>query len=426
MSEVKIAVVGLGYVGLPLAVNLAKHFNILGFDIDQNRLSELRQHLDKSEQISQANLAEAKRLTFSHELEKLKGCNFYILAIPTPVNKMNMPDLNPLISATKTVGKALKKGDIVVYESTVYPGATEEVCLPVLEEISGLKNMKDFKLGYSPERINPGDTEHVLEKVIKIVSAQDKESLEKVCAVYSKIVKAGLHQVSCIKAAEAAKVLENTQRDLNIALMNEIALIFDRIGIDTKEVIEAAGTKWNFMKFTPGLVGGHCIGVDPYYLTYKAQELNYVPEVILAGRRINDSMGKFVAEKTIKELIKSGHSIANSLITVLGLSYKENCTDIRNSKTFDIINEFEDYKINFQLHDPIALENEEVHFKIERKLDGLKMAEAVIVTVPHKIYLSDLEQNLNKVLKKGGIFIDVKGSFNRQKIAELGYVYWRL
>lgn len=426
MNEFKIAVVGLGYVGLPLAVNLAKYYDILGFDIDIPRLNDLKNFNDKSEQISVEILKEATRLTFSYSVEQLKSCNVYILAIPTPVNKMNMPDLSLLTSATEMIGRVLKKGDIVVYESTVYPGVTEEVCLPVLEKISGLKNMKDFKLGYSPERINPGDNEHALEKVIKIVSAQDDESLEKISSIYSKIVKAGIHKVSCIRAAEAAKVLENTQRDLNIALMNEIALIFDRMGIDTKEVIEAAATKWNFMKFTPGLVGGHCIGVDPYYLTFKAQELNYFPEVILAGRRINDLMGKFVAEKTIKELIKSGHSLANSLITVLGLSYKENCTDIRNSKTFDIINEFEDYKINFQIHDPIALENHEVGFKIERKLENLKKSEAIIVTVPHKIYLSTLLIHLKDILKPGGVFIDVKGSFKKDQIKELGFIYWRL
>lgn len=424
--EFKIAVVGLGYVGLPLAVNLSKYFDILGFDIDQNRISELKNHDDKSGQISAAILKDSTRLNYAYEKDKLMTCNFFILAIPTPVNKMNLPDLGPLISATKMVGEVLKKGDIVVYESTVYPGATEEVCLPVLEKISGLKNIQDFKIGYSPERINPGDNEHVLEKVIKIVSAQDAESLEKISAVYSKIVKAGLHKVSSIKVAEAAKVLENTQRDLNIALMNEIALIFDRMGIDTKEVIEAAGTKWNFMKFTPGLVGGHCIGVDPYYLTYKAQELNYFPEVILAGRRINDSMGKFVAEKTIKELIRSGHTIANSLITIFGLSYKENCTDIRNSKTFDIINEFNDYKINIQLQDPLALESHEIPVNIIRDFTNLKIAEAIIITVPHSIYATEIMNNLKTILKKGGVFIDVKGTFNREKIQELGYIYWRL
>jgi len=355
-----ISVVGLGYVGLPVAVAFGKVRRTIGFDINRTRIEELRDGFDRTDEVTPEELAAADIL-FTDRIEDLKGANFHIVAVPTPIDEANQPDLRLMCRASETVAAALKPGDIVVYESTVYPGVTEEECLPILERISGLKGGVDFKVGYSPERINPGDKEHTFTKILKVVSGQDAETLEVVADVYSSVVTAGVFRASSIKVAEAAKVIENTQRDLNIALMNELALIFDRMGIDTGEVLAAAGSKWNFLKFSPGLVGGHCIGVDPYYLTHKAEKLGYIPQVILAGRRINDGMGKFVAQRAVKEIIKAGHPVLGSVVTVLGLTFKENCPDLRNSKVIDIVKELQDYGMEVQVCDPLADHEEALH-----------------------------------------------------------------
>src|SRR5699024_59903 len=341
----KIAVVGLGYVGLPVAVAFGKQQKVVGFDINKTRINELKNGYDRTNEVNDEDLKKSN-IKFTNEPEELSKADFIIVAVPTPINKNNQPDLTPLIKASETVGKALTQDTIVVYESTVYPGATEEDCVPVLEKFSGLTNGSDFFVGYSPERINPGDKVHTLETITKVVSGQTPEVLEVVAEVYSMVVKAGVHKASSIKVAEAAKVIENTQRDVNIALMNEIAIIFDKVGIDTSEVLDASGTKWNFLNFKPGLVGGHCIGVDPYYLTHKAQELGHHPEVILAGRRINDNMSKYVASNIIKELLKKGIEVQGMTINLLGLTFKENCPDLRNTKVIDIVRELEDYGMN--------------------------------------------------------------------------------
>ena len=355
-----VSVVGLGYVGLPVAVAFGKIRKTIGFDINQVRIKELQAGHDRTGEVDAADLAGAN-IIFTAEIEELKQADFHIVAVPTPVDDANQPDLSLMLKASETVGKALKRGDIVVYESTVYPGVTEDECVPVLERVSGLSCGADFKVGYSPERINPGDKEHTFTKIKKVVSGQDAESLEIVAQVYESVVTAGVHRAASIKVAEAAKVIENTQRDLNIALMNELAIIFDRMGIDTGDVLEAAGTKWNFLKFRPGLVGGHCIGVDPYYLTHKAEKIGYIPQVILAGRRINDSVGKYVAQKAVKEMIQAGHYIRGCYVTVLGLTFKEDCPDLRNSKVIDIIRELQEYGINVQVHDPLADTDEAAH-----------------------------------------------------------------
>ena len=390
MTEQKriVSVVGLGYVGLPVAVAFGKVGKTIGFDINDKRIAELKAGYDCTGEVTAAELTECDIL-FTNRIEDLRLADFHIVAVPTPVDDANQPDLSLLLRASETVGKALKKGDIIVYESTVYPGVTEEECAPVLELISGLKCGVDFKLGYSPERINPGDKEHTFTKIKKVVSGQDAATLDVVARVYESVVTAGVHRAASIKVAEAAKVIENTQRDLNIALMNELALIFDRMGIDTNDVLTAAGTKWNFLKFKPGLVGGHCIGVDPYYLTHKAEKIGYIPQVILAGRRINDGMGKFIAQRTIKEMIHDGHHILGSTVTVLGITFKENCPDIRNSKVIDVIRELQDYGINVQVNDPLA---DPVEVKHEYGIDlvsfeELVSAAAVVVAVAHQHYL---------------------------------------
>ena len=349
----KISVIGLGYVGLPVAVAFGKKNRTIGFDVNAERIRELQEGHDRTGEVSSEELAKTD-LAFTNSIDELRKADFHIIAVPTPVDDAKRPDLSILLKASETVAKALKKGDIVVYESTVYPGATEEDCVPVLERVSGLTFGSDFTVGYSPERINPGDKEHTFTKIMKVVSGSDSATLEIVASVYESVVTAGVHRAASIKVAEAAKVIENTQRDLNIALMNELALIFDRLGIDTLDVLEAAGTKWNFLPFRPGLVGGHCIGVDPYYLTHKAEKIGYIPQVILAGRRINDDVGKFIAQRTIREMIHAGQNILGATVTVLGLTFKENCPDIRNSKVIDIIRELQDYGINVQVHDPLA------------------------------------------------------------------------
>ncbi|MDE2346131.1 MAG: nucleotide sugar dehydrogenase, partial [Gammaproteobacteria bacterium] len=349
----RIAVIGLGYVGLPVAVAFGKHSRVIGFDINEQRLKELRNSHDRTGEVATAELS-AAQILYTSDINDLRQADFLIIAVPTPVDEANKPDLGPVLRASASVGKALKRGDIVVYESTVYPGATEEDCAPLLEQQSGLKCGRDFFLGYSPERINPGDKQHTFTKIKKVVSGQTPEVLEIVAEVYGSVIEAGVHKASSIKVAEAAKVIENTQRDLNIALMNELALIFDRMGIDTQAVLEAAGTKWNFMPFKPGLVGGHCIGVDPYYLTHKAEKIGYIPQVILSGRRINDSMGRYIAQRTVKEMVRSGHAVLGATITVLGLTFKEDCPDLRNSGVVNILQELQEFGVRLQVSDPLA------------------------------------------------------------------------
>jgi len=423
-----VAVVGLGYVGLPLAAAFGKKFETIGFDLSAEKVENYRRHVDPTGEVSGEELRAATRLTVTTDPAKLAAADIVVVAVPTPVDGVRQPDFGPLVGASATVGKHMKKSATVVYESTVYPGATEEVCIPVLERNSGLTWLKDFNVGYSPERINPGDKEHRLETIVKVVSGDTAETLEKVAGLYSAIVGAGVYRASSIKVAEAAKVIENTQRDLNIALVNELAIIFNRIGIDTLEVLEAAGTKWNFLPFRPGLVGGHCIGVDPYYLTHKAEMLGYHPEVILAGRRINDGMGKFIAEQTIKQMIRNGHAVRDAKINVLGLSFKENVPDLRNSHVIDVINELRTYGVQVFVHDPVADPAEARH---EYGLDlvsweALPRADAMVVAVAHRQFRSMGEELLARKIAKGGCFIDVKSHFNPSALRAAGVNVWRL
>lgn len=422
-----VSVVGLGYVGLPVAVAFGKVRRTIGFDINRIRISELRESFDRTGEVAREDLQSADIL-FTDTFEELATADFHIVAVPTPVDEANQPDLTLMFKASESVGKALKVGDIVVYESTVYPGVTEELCVPILERVSGLRNGRDFTVGYSPERINPGDKEHTFTKIRKVVSGQDAETLEIVAKVYESVVTAGVHRATSIKVAEAAKVIENTQRDLNIALMNELALIFDRIGIDTNEVLEAAGTKWNFLKFKPGLVGGHCIGVDPYYLTHMAEKIGYIPQVILAGRRINDGMGKFIAQRAVKEMINAGHNILGCTVTVLGLTFKEDCPDLRNSKVIDIIHELEDYGINIQVHDPLADPAEAEHeYGVKLvSLDSLKPAAATVAAVPHKLYREWSPQEVARLMGEHPVLIDVKGIYDQRAMTAEGIRVWRL
>jgi UDP-N-acetyl-D-glucosamine/UDP-N-acetyl-D-galactosamine dehydrogenase len=422
-----ISVVGLGYVGLPVAVAFGKSARTIGFDINSGRIEELKSGYDRTGEVEAEDLKQADIL-YTDKIEELRLADFHIVAVPTPVDDAKQPDLTPVLKASRTVGRALKKGDIVVYESTVYPGVTEDECVPILEEVSGLVCGCDFTVGYSPERINPGDKEHTFTKIKKVVSGQDAETLEIVAQVYESVVKAGVHRAATIKVAEAAKVIENTQRDLNIALMNELALIFDRLGIDTNDVLEAAGTKWNFLKFKPGLVGGHCIGVDPYYLTHKAEKIGYIPQVILSGRRINDGMAKFIAQRTVKEMIHAGHGILGSVVTVLGLTFKENCPDLRNSKVIDIIRELEEYGVTVQVNDPLA-EAEEAQHEYGVSLvpfDKLEPAAAVVVAVSHADYLALSMDQLAGLMKEHPVLIDVKGLYDRNKVQQAGMRLWRL
>jgi UDP-N-acetyl-D-galactosamine dehydrogenase len=422
-----IAVIGLGYVGLPVAVAFGKVRKTVGFDINATRIAELKNGNDRTGEVLPEELRNADIL-FTDRIEDLKKADFHIVAVPTPVDAANQPDLTLMLRASETVGKALKKGDIVVYESTVYPGATEEECVPVLEMSSGLRCGSDFTVGYSPERINPGDREHSFTRIKKVVSGQDAETLEIVARVYESVVTAGVHRAPSIKVAEAAKVIENTQRDLNIALMNELAIIFDRLGIDTGEVLAAAGTKWNFLAFKPGLVGGHCIGVDPYYLTHKAEKIGYIPQVILSGRRINDGMGKFIAQRAVKEMIRSGHHILGSTVTVLGLTFKEDCPDLRNSKVIDIIRELQDYGINVQVHDPTASPSEAAaEYGVELvPLEKMQPAAAVIVAVAHRLYREWSSADLTRLMGGNPVVIDVKGIFEPAELETMGVRLWRL
>ena len=423
-----IAVVGLGYVGLPIAVAFGKQGPVVGFDINKAKIEELRRGIDRTGEVSHSDL-KASQVQYTWEPAELKAADFIIVAVPTPINEALQPDFTALQKSSELIGANMSPGSIVVYESTVYPGATEEVCLPILEKMSGMKAGVDFKIGYSPERINPGDKEHTLEKIIKVVSAQDAESLEIVAKTYGTVVKAGIHRASSIKVAEAAKVIENTQRDLNIALMNELSLIFHRLGIDTKSVLEAAGTKWNFLRFSPGLVGGHCIGVDPYYLTAKAESVGYHPQVILSGRRINNGMGKFVAEQTMKLLSQLPRPVNELKVAVLGLTFKENVPDLRNSKVPDIINELREYGVQVIVHDPIADPGEAVH-EYGIKLVDLKQiqgVDGVIVAVSHKSFLEIGLAELLKPLRdhKNGVLVDVKSIFDPAKVPAT-IKYWRL
>jgi UDP-N-acetyl-D-galactosamine dehydrogenase len=409
-----------------VAVAFGRKSGTIGFDINPERIRELRQGRDRTGEVSSQELADSN-LLFTDSIDELRKADFHIVAVPTPVDDAKRPDLSLLRKASETAGKALKKGDIVVYESTVYPGVTEDECVPVLERVSGLRFGTDFTVGYSPERINPGDREHTFTKIRKVVSGSDPESLEIVARVYESVVTAGVHRAASIKVAEAAKVIENTQRDLNIALMNELALIFDRLGIDTLDVLEAAGTKWNFLPFRPGLVGGHCIGVDPYYLTHKAEQIGYIPQVILAGRRINDGVGTFIAQRTIKEMIHSGCNVLGSTATVLGLTFKEDCPDIRNSKVIDIIRELKDYGIAVQVHDPLAdpVEVEREYGLRITPFGELKPAAAVVVAVAHRQY-REMPLETYKGLMTGSVLVDVKGIFDPAEVEAQGIRFWRL
>ncbi|MES1198330.1 MAG: nucleotide sugar dehydrogenase [Chitinophagaceae bacterium] len=419
----KLAVIGLGYVGLPIALEFARKISVIGFDINARRVDLMKNGIDPSNELDKEAFAGCD-IVFTDSLDVLKDANFFIVAVPTPVDEHNVPDLVPVKKASETIGKVIKKGDYVVFESTVYPGCTEEDCLPVIEKLSGLKNITGFKLGYSPERINPGDKKHTLSKIIKVVSGCDAESLEEIAKVYGLVVEAGVHKASCIKVAEAAKIIENTQRDLNIALMNELSVIFDKMNINTFEVLEAAGTKWNFLKFQPGLVGGHCIGVDPYYLTYKAKEIGYHPEVILAARNINDGMARYVARKVLKQIIKNFGDVRSSKVLVMGATFKENVSDIRNSKVADVIKELKAFYVNVDVHDPFADTDELQHeygFGLTKELSDDYAA--VIIAVPHESYLSLDDKYFSGITKENAFIADLKGIY-RNKITNRNY--WSL
>ena len=423
-----IAVVGLGYVGLPLAVEFGRQYPTIGFDLAQSKIDAYRRGVDPTGEVSPADLAAAKGLEVTTDATQLARANFVVVAVPTPVDAAHQPDFGPLLGASESVGRNLRRGAIVVFESTVYPGATEEICVPVIERHSGMTWKRDFFVGYSPERINPGDREHSLTRITKVVSGDTPETRERVAAIYASVVKAGVHRASSIKVAEAAKVIENTQRDLNIALMNELALIFHKIGIDTTEVLQAAGTKWNFLPFRPGLVGGHCIGVDPYYLTHKADKLGYHPQVILAGRRINDGMGKYVAEQTVKQMIQAGFPVKAAKVNVLGLTFKENCPDLRNSRVIDVIHELRSYGADVHVHDPVADANEAVHEYGVTLIpwERLPRAHAVVVAVAHREFASRPVDDFVAMLEPGGLFVDVKCQADAASLRERGVSVWRL
>ena len=427
-DEKTVAVVGLGYVGLPLALAFGRVMPTIGFDVSEAKISAYRRGVDPAGEMAAERFSQATQIRFEVDPSCLNQADFLVVAVPTPIDAAKRPDLTPVERACETVAKHMRSGAIVIFESTVYPGVTEEVCVPLLEKISGLKNGQDFQVGYSPERINPGDTEHTLEKIIKVVSGQDEQTLEAVAGLYEQVIEAGVHRASSIKVAEAAKVIENTQRDLNIALMNELAIIFNDMHIDTMEVLQAAGTKWNFLPFRPGLVGGHCIGVDPYYLTHKAQILGYNPEVILAGRRINDGMGRFVASETIKQMVDAGSNIKGAQVLVMGLTFKENCADIRNTKVVDVIRELEEYGVEVLVWDPVAdgEEAKEVYGITLVDLDGLSKVGAVVAAVPHREILAYPLEQLAKHCQVGASFVDIKSSFSKDQLVEAGFRVWRL
>jgi UDP-N-acetyl-D-galactosamine dehydrogenase len=423
-----IAVIGLGYVGLPLAVEFGKQHDTLGFDLAADKVAAYAKHVDPTGEVSSADLRAATRLRCSTDPAVIGQADFIVVAVPTPVDDAHQPDFTPLVKSSETVGKHLKRGATVVFESTVYPGATEEVCIPIIEQHSGLKWKRDFFVGYSPERINPGDKERTVTKIVKVVSGDTPETLQRVAEVYGSVISAGVYKASSIKVAEAAKVIENTQRDLNIALMNELSLIFHRIGIDTLEVLKAAGTKWNFLPFRPGLVGGHCIGVDPYYLTHKAEMLGYTPQVILAGRRINDGMGKYVAEQTVKQMIAGDLSVKGVPIIVLGMTFKENCPDIRNSKVIDVVRELQSYGADVRVHDPLAdsAECEHEYGVALTAWDDLPQAAAIVAAVSHSAYAEMGVAGVLSKLRPGGVFVDVKSAYDPAALQAAGVHVWRL
>jgi UDP-N-acetyl-D-galactosamine dehydrogenase len=424
----KIAIIGLGYVGLPLAAHLSRHFSVIGYDNNEANIAELKKGHDRTMELTDAELKKAN-IHFTSDPTELSPCRLFIVAVPTPVDHFHVPDLNAMENASAIIGKHLQAGSCVVYESTVYPGVTEDICVPILELESNLKLGRDFAVGYSPERINPGDKVHTIDKTVKIISASDNATLDFLSEIYGTVVKAGLHRASSIKVAEAAKVIENTQRDINIALMNELAIIFNKMGIDTTEVLEAAETKWNFLSFRPGLVGGHCIGVDPYYLTYKAESIGYRPEVILSGRRINDNMGKYVAEKTIKMLINADKQVHDARVAILGLSFKENVPDLRNTRVIDIISELKEYGVEVLVHDPLAdPAAARFHYGVELlPLKDIHDVDAVVLSVAHRAYQDmGLTQIAALCRKECPILIDIKALFEPEKARSLGIRYWRL
>lgn len=422
-KKASIAVIGLGYVGLPLALEFAKKYKVVGFDINQERVDMMQRGEDPSRELA-SSAFDGCDIHFTSQVDELKSCQFFIVAVPTPIDVHNTPDLRPLFGASRTVGQCLKKGDIVVYESTVYPGCTEEDCLPILEQESGLKAGLDFHYGYSPERINPGDAEHTVCTILKVVSGDTPESAEVIESVYASIITAGVYRASSVKVAEAAKVIENTQRDLNIAFMNELAMIFDRMDIDTKGVLDAAATKWNFLRFSPGLVGGHCIGVDPYYLTYKAQKIGYIPEVILSGRRINDGVPAFLAKRLIQLLVKSDLGLKNARVLVRGITFKENVSDIRNSKVADLVKELESFGLTVDVVDPYADAQEVAEeYNINLVSEPTGSYVATIVAVAHQDYVTQSPEALCQSVVEGGVFMDIKGLFDT---APSGYTYWRM
>lgn len=450
IKKEKMSVIGLGYVGMPLAIAFAKVADVIGFDINKSKVEQYLQGIDVTKEVGDKAIKETTA-HFTWEEKYLRDAKFHIVAVPTPINPDKTPDLRPIKGASKTLGRNLTKGSIVVYESTVYPGVTEDICIPILEEESGLKCGVDFKVGYSPERINPGDKVHRLETIVKVVSGIDKETLDIIAKVYEMVIDAGVHRAESIKVAEAAKVIENSQRDINIAFMNELSIIFNKLGIDTKAVLKAARTKWNFLKFTPGLVGGHCIGVDPYYLTYKAEEIGYHSQIILSGRKINDDMGKYVAENTVKQMIKANKQINGSRVAIFGVTFKENCPDVRNTKVVDVIKELEEYGIKVKVVDPVA-DKEDLwnEYRINPcKAEDIEDIDAVIFAVPHEEFKSMRLEDIKKmfrstisnysyindevaaasdeeIIKNNCVLIDVKGMFNRKEAEELNYLYWRL
>ena len=434
----KISLIGLGYVGMPIAVSFSRKVDVIGFDVNQAKIELYKKGIDPTKEVGDAAITACK-VDFTFDEKRIRDAKFHIVAVPTPVNPDHTPDLSPVIGASTILGRNLTRESIVVYESTVYPGVTEEICMPILEKESGLKCGVDFKIGYSPERINPGDKVHRLETIIKIVSGMDKETLELIAKVYELVVEAGVHRAESIKVAEAAKVIENSQRDINIAFMNELSIIFDKMGIDTKAVLEAAGTKWNFLKFSPGLVGGHCIGVDPYYLTYRAEQMGYHSQIILSGRRINDDMGKYVAENTVKKMIQANKPIKGAQVAILGITFKEDCPDSRNTRVVDIIRELQEYDIHVQVIDPVADAQEvKKEYGISLyPLEGIQRVDAVICAVAHnefrKLSLQEIKRWYCKNVAANSddcedrpVLIDVKGIFDRKEADELGYLYWRL
>lgn len=427
-NNIKISVIGLGYVGMPLAVAFAKKTRVIGFDVNKEKINMYLKGIDVTNEVGNDELSKST-VEFTCDETKLKEAKFHIVAVPTPINGDKTPDLRPVIGASEVVGRNLTKGSIVVFESTVYPGVTEEVCVPILEKMSGLKCGIDFKVGYSPERINPGDKVNRLETIVKVVSGMDEESLDIIAKTYEMIIEAGVYRAESIKVAEAAKVIENSQRDVNIAFVNELAMIFNRMGIDTNAVLKAAGTKWNFLKFSPGLVGGHCIGVDPYYLTYRGEQLGYRSQIIAAGRRINDGMGKFIADETIKQLIKANKNVNGSKVGILGITFKENCPDVRNTKIVDIIDELKEYSVDCIVVDPIA-DKEEVRNEYGIELstsDKLKDLDCIILAVAHNEYMNIELNKLSKVFSgESKIIIDIKGIINKYDAQNKGYIYWGL